>query len=187
MHAPLPSSARRRRAVLAGLAAGLALAAIDGRAVELSSLETRSGSIVDATVIVTPAMAIFQQSLDETGLRGAGCRHRTSDPAAIGALTKLLRDAHLTERVVYQRPDAREAVYLTADDGFRWTLVFGDNRGGSLPVEGTVETSAGGDLRTGAVVADAGLAADLRRWTAAYGGAGVGNGCARPVEARPVP
>ena len=178
---------RLRGGLLAGIATGLALATVDASAIELSALDAQAGSIADVSVVLTPAMAIFQRSLDEPALRTVGCRHRTADPDAIRALTQLLHDAHLTERVVYQRPDAREAIYLTMEDGARWTLVFADNRGGSLPVEGTVEASAGGDIRATAVVADAGLATNLRRWTAAHGGEGAGAGCTRPVEATPVP
>ena len=154
-------------------------AALPARALELGPVLERARASSDATVILVPPMAVYRASLDEAALQGAGCRYRTTDPAAVRALVRLLAVSGLREGVVYKRPDAREAVYITTPDGELLKFLFADNAGAHVPVDGTVETSTGGTIQSGAVVGGERLAVDLRRWTAANGGVGTGASCDR--------
>ena len=156
-----------------------ALAPFAAAAVDLPSLMRRADTASQATVFLVPPMALFRDALDEGRMQAASCRYVTADPAAVRALADLLRSADLVDAPVYQRPDIREGVYLTLDDGTQLKLLLQDNLGGRSPVTGVAEVTVGGEIRSTAVVARPTLAANVRGWADRQGGAGSGSACDR--------
>ena len=148
-------------------------------AADLAPLLDRIDGATDVTVILVPPMAIFRDALDERALQVAGCRYRVTEPAAIRTLGQLLRAAQIRGSDVYRRPDAREAVYLTTADGAQLKLLLADNAGTRVPVDGVLEADAGGNAQFAAFRAGDRLPTELRRWTAANGGVGIGSSCDR--------
>ncbi len=164
-----------------------ALAPLTAAAIDLPSLMQRADTASRATVFLVPPMALFRNALDERGMQAASCRYVTADPAALRALVGLVRTAYMVGTPVYQRPDIREGVYLTLDDGSLLKLLIQDNLGGRSPVAGIAEVDVGGDLRSTAVVARQTLASNLRGWAARQGGTGSGSACDRqtPMSVTP--
>ena len=173
----------RFRALPASIAACLGLHvglhAATASAIDLPSFMSRADTATQADVFVVPPMSVFRTPLDEAHMQGQGCHFVTSDPAAIRALAAMLQRASIEQSPVYQRPDIREAVYLTLADRTQLKFLLQDNNGGRLRVAGVAETTAGGDVRTVAVTAGETLAGDLRGWADARGGVGSGAACDR--------
>ena len=170
----------------------LGLHAVAAFALDLPAAMGRADTATQADVFVVPPMSLYRSDLDEARMQGQSCHFVTSDPAAIRALATLLQRAAIEPSAVYQRPDIREAVYLTLADRSQLKFLFQDNNGGHLRVNGVAETTAGGDVRTVAVTAGETLSRDLRGWADARGGAGSGPACDRlkpplPDTLPPVP
>lgn len=175
-----PSLARTCAAIAT---ASLLSFASPSRAFDLQALLARVDTSTEATLYLVPPMAVFRTSLDEAYMQAEACRYTTSDPAAVRAMVALVKGANIGTRVVYQKPDIREGVYLTLGDGVLLKLLMQDNFGGKLPVDGIAETSVGGNLQTASITASQTTAVALRDWAARRGGVGVGSACSRQSAA----
>ncbi len=157
---------------------------------DMTALLRSAETAVEATVLLIPPMSIYRNPVTEAELQQEACRYATVDPPAIGKLISLLKDAGVATSPVYQKPDIREGVYLTLNDGGRLNFFVQDNNGSRLPVQGVVETSSSGQLRSIAITAQPTLSTDLRTWAAHSGGTGDGAACNRktlPLEAPKAP
>lgn len=158
--------------------------------IDMPALLRSAETAVAATVLLIPPMSIYRNPVTEAELQQESCRYATVDAPAIRALVGLLKNAGVAAAPVYQKPDIREAVYLTLADGGRLNFFVQDNNGGRLPVLGVVETSTSGQLRSNAITAQSTLSTDLRTWAAKSGGTGDGAACNRrsvPIEAPDAP
>jgi hypothetical protein len=159
-------------ALILGLGAGASEAAID-----LAGAMAGMNEATVATVVLVPPMAIYQTALDQNGLQNAGCHYTTSDAGAIRVLAAIIAGADVSTSPVYQRADLREGVYFALSNGSRFSVLFADNAGGKLPVNGVAETTNGGQIQSVAIVARPTLSTDVRRWAKSHGGGGTGSTC----------
>ncbi len=180
-------SATLRPALLAFVLAMVSTSAVRAaEPLDMNALLRSAETATEATVLLIPPMSIYRNPVNEAGLQQDSCRYATVDAPAIGALVSLLKASGIATTPVYQKPDIREAVYLTLADGGRLNFFVQDNNGSRLPVQGVVETSTSGQLRSIAITAQPTLSTDLRAWAARSGGPGDGAACNRkplPLEA----
>jgi hypothetical protein len=146
-------------------------------AIELSTSMQALESANVATVVLVPPMAVFQGPLTATGLQNNGCHYTAVDRAAVRALVALLQAAEVTGNPVYQKPDVREGMYFTLDDGSKFSLLIADNGSGRLPVLGIAESTTGGRIESTSISARPALSRDVREWAKRHGGIGSGSGC----------